>query len=291
MKNMKGMYPFLKVFQEDANLKNYLNIFIDELETDIFIKFFEGLELPELPSPMELKGYELKERRIPKIAKTIYHKKDPFEKTEIIQELSYLKKALNGHNVNKTIDIESYSSYDNTTEIEKLAEKKKEDSISIKKRESKKDLTNLKISKRSKKYSMASDITKEEKSVEQEIVDNIVINFDKKVKELISKDYEFMRFLSQVEVSLYQFYKNHVNNYECFISIESDFEIPNLTKLILSIDVKNLSIDEKLNLWDEIDLFLRDNLGELSELIALSKDKTQKYQELNQYFYTNIILD
>ncbi|MHA1492095.1 MAG: hypothetical protein ACTSRI_20885 [Promethearchaeota archaeon] len=285
------MYPFLKVYQDNPNFKTYLNTFINELETDIFIKFFEELELPELPSTIELKGYELKERRIPKIAQSVYHKKNPFEKSEIIQELSYLKNELNGHKVNITLDAETISPYDNTTELEKDDKTKKEDSITSKQRKIKNDLTNLKKLKKSQKNSRLINLVKEEKDIKEEFEDNIVINFDKQVKELISKDIDFITFLSQIEVSLYQFYKNHINNYECLISIEKDFEVTDLSKLILSIDVKNLSIDEKLDLWDELDSFLREKFEELSDLMYISKDQTRKYQELNQYFYTNIILN
>jgi len=114
------------------------------------------------------------------------------------------------------------------------------------------------------------------------------LKFDKQIEKKFLKDNIFMKFISEIQVLLNKYIKLNSINLDCQIYINKDFEVPELEKIILSINVENKSVEEKLDFWDEIDNYLRKNIEASSEFLKF--DEKSKYLEFNSVFFTNIEL-
>ncbi|MHA1796244.1 MAG: hypothetical protein ACXQS8_04625 [Candidatus Helarchaeales archaeon] len=297
---MKSVCLFLEYDKENSDLNQFLNYFIDEIETDLLIEFFREFELSKGPTPKDIKAYELKKRRAPKKARFRYQQKDPLRKNEIIQEILYIKSELNEDKMDMGFIDEGFS-ISNNAAIELKDGSDTEDTgevlISYKKRKTRKHINHSNIEevnvRRVTNKAEIPDLNDNEINeihLGDDEPDKYHITFyvADSVKKLITRDWAHMMFLGKIEESLYEFYRSHPNNYHCQLYLEQDFEIPEINKLILYIRVGGLSIDEKLDLWDELDCFIREEIGYLA---GIFEKKSQKFQEINQNFYTNIELD
>lgn len=98
-----------------------------------------------------------------------------------------------------------------------------------------------------------------------------------------------MRFINQIEISLMDFAKINQIDLTGYIYLEKDYEIPDLDKIVLSINIRDFSIKEKLDLWDKIDDFLRKNVE--TYIDNLSENAKSEFVNFNQYFFTNVELN
>jgi len=128
--------------------------------------------------------------------------------------------------------------------------------------------------------------TEKKKFKEKRILDKISLEFEPKIEKKILSDEIFMKFIKRIEIAINKFV--NLNNLELKnkIYFEKDFEIPDLDKLILSIQIEDLSVQEKLDVWDEIDGFIRKNI---QDLIKFSSEKEIiEFKNLNQKLFTSV---
>lgn len=111
---------------------------------------------------------------------------------------------------------------------------------------------------------------------------------EKLVENKIGSDKHFKEFISQVENALHAFLDDKYV-YQGKFSLEKDFELSELEKLVLSLKFENLSNEVKLRLWDEIDDAIRIHLETLVK--ESEGNKVESFKNLNLNFYTNVQLD
>jgi len=117
----------------------------------------------------------------------------------------------------------------------------------------------------------------------------ISLEFDKEIIDKISSDNVFMDFITEVEISLNNLTKKYNKIFSGRLSFQEDFENKDLRKIILTINIENLNIEEKLNFWDKLEDHLRSFLEDYyNSLDDYSKDK---FIEFNERFYTDVILN
>ncbi len=75
-------------------------------------------------------------------------------------------------------------------------------------------------------------------------------------KNIVSDDM-FSKFVDIIEESLLKFVKIKNLVISSNLNLEKDFEIPNLRKIVLSVKIAKLAIHEKLEIWDQLDDFIR----------------------------------
>lgn len=98
-----------------------------------------------------------------------------------------------------------------------------------------------------------------------------------------------MKFINQIEISLINFMKMGSYSFNGHLHFESDFEILDLKKIILSVNIDGMNIQEKLDFWDQIDDFLRTNIEEFEKFLSI--EQANKISEYNKIFYTNVELN
>lgn len=267
-----------------TSFEQIVESYIKALEYEIFPKLFERIHLPNLPSRAEVKRYELKRPRISKLSEKKYEDRHPLKKTALIQEIAYLKNQLNGHHANKASDlIKEYFLGGNEVLFE---EQHHHPNIYEEILEKKADFLNLfdliKISK------STIDIEKEKDSIRSKFESKAKINFSDDIINKLLSDSIFLKFINQIEISLHNYRNINGIDFEGNIFMERDFEIANLNKTILSLDVVNLSIEEKLDLWDTLDNFLRFEINK--SITYASKTEKIKLLKFSNSFFTNIEL-
>ena len=67
-------------------------------------------------------------------------------------------------------------------------------------------------------------------------------------------------FVSEIEAGLKTFSNLLKKTITYNLSYEKDYEIPDLEKLVLSIDIKNVKFESKLQLWDQLDQVIRERI-------------------------------
>jgi len=267
-------------------LDEFIANFIVVLEIEILPKVVRQIELPKTSSIFKIKAHELRSHRYPKMAKDIYDKKDPYKKSAIIQKFAMLKEAFNGHEVNET----SSSLYEpsvnyNTVLLEKLKPEFETPNSLIESIGQKSDISDL--------FEIApidnNLISSNEIKLEEVVESKDFLQFDDDIKKKILDNSVFMKFINQIEISLIRFMKKNSYNFNCKLFHEVDFEIPNLKKIILLIYINNMNIQEKLDFWDQIDDFLRNNIKEFEKFLSI--EQANKISEYNKIFYTNVELN
>ncbi len=75
-------------------------------------------------------------------------------------------------------------------------------------------------------------------------------------KNIVSDDI-LSKFVDVIEESLSKFVK--IKNLVIYsnLNLEKDFEIPDFHKIVLSVKIAKLAIHEKLEIWDQLDDFIR----------------------------------
>jgi hypothetical protein len=271
---------------ENINLKSIFfnsDIFIKVLESEIIPNIFQDIKLPNLPSLKKLKSYGYHKDRISKHVKYRFDEKNPFIRTHLIQEIAYLKKKLNGYKINVSQSEQDFKFSNESMKREKID---KFESIPDK------------LNRRVLHYTDSSDLiptTNFSRSSisfrenEVRIIQSIFLEFSEKFKdEIFTNDY-FMEFITQIEIALNNFV-NHSNQvFSGRFNFQEDFEIKDVKKIILNIDIKNLNIEEKLEFWDRIEMFLRKHIENCYN--SLSDNAKNNFIEFNERFYTNIILN
>jgi len=269
---------------KNVSFEKILKTYINTLECEIFPRLFEKIDLP---SRSEIKKYELKRPRISKFGEDDYRERHPIRKTILIQEIANLKSQLNGHKINKASELISESYLGGSKEMYESQKLKKGHPTSYEEiLEMKIDLSNIfdlmKISKTTVGFG------KEIVSFRLDPDNRIDLKFSNEIKNKLLSDSIFLQFINQIEISLHKFREVNKTEFYCSIYLEKDFEVSNINKLILSIDFEKLQLDEKLDLWDTLDNFLRLNI-EKSIKYASETDQ-KKLLELNRNFFTNIEL-
>ncbi len=267
-------------------LDEFIANFIVELENEILPKVVRQIELPKTSSIFKIKVHELRSHRYPKMAKDIFNKKDPYKKNAIIQKFAMLKEAFNGHEVNEA----SSSLYEpsvnyNTVLLEKLKPEFETPNSLIESIAQKIDISDLFEIAPIDKNLISSNEIKLEEVVERKDF----LQFDDDIKKKILNNSVFMKFINQIEISLIRFMEKNSYNFNCKLFYEVDFEIPDLKKIILLININNMNIEEKLDFWDQIDDFLRYRIEEFANFLL--NEQKKKFLDYNKRFFTNVQLN
>lgn len=286
----------IKISNLDLNSENvesfldeFITNFISKLEIEIIPNIFEQISLPSLPTRAEIKKYDLKRSRIPKVGREIYEEKHPYKKALFIREIANLKKQFNGHKINKSSILEGTPYLDYNAESFDIISSRRMVPSDLKELFFQQiDFTKL-LHKETESRSFIEKIKEKSLIKRGKIIDRVLIEFDDGIERRIKSDEIFMKFINQLEISLNR-YINLSNIYmDGYLFFEKDFEIPDLDKVILSLNLDKLSIQEKLDIWDQIDNFLRSEIEKLAEILTDNeKDKIFKF---NQAFFTEIKLN
>lgn len=268
----------------DNVFQDFIDKLINAIEIDIIPEIINDIQLPPLPTKAEILGYNLRKDRIPKIAKKIYNERHPYKKSLFIQELVNLKQQLNGHKASETSLISSIEINDGNSQS--YFQSVQERQVNLKEL----FFQNIDFSKFSyKKVGMFNTSIDELPKIKKEADFKFFIQFDRQLEKEVIKNEKFMKFINQIEISTQNF-SHHFNlDCNCILNLEQDFEIQDLEKITLILDIENKSIQEKLDLWDQIDTYIR---NDLNFLIKHSDESSMKeFSNFNDNLFTEIILN
>lgn len=114
------------------------------------------------------------------------------------------------------------------------------------------------------------------------------ITFTEEIQNKIIADEEFKKFIESIELALNSEQIKDLD-IQGEMSFKRDFEIPESKKIILSLNIKNKSKIDKLELWDQIEQIIRSEIQE--QIDNLPENVKEDISKLNSNFYTNVDLN
>ena len=110
--------------------------------------------------------------------------------------------------------------------------------------------------------------------------------FGKEVENLIMRELTFRKFIIEIERSLNEFIKRENVRLENKIFFEEDWEIPDYTKLVLSLNFKGIPFKQKMSLWKMINTI---TYGRIKSMISnSSEDHINRFLELRKFFFIKL---
>jgi hypothetical protein len=110
---------------------------------------------------------------------------------------------------------------------------------------------------------------------------------DDEIRDKISSDSLFMAVIASTEIFLRNFAKDHLGA-SFNVQVKRDLEIPAWEKIIVRLTLPGMDLDEKMRVWDHVDMELRKTLRQ----IAIKDDpaERERLEEISKRLFTHVDL-